>query len=106
MKYEASDNLALALEAYGTIDRLGSSGNASESARAIGDLNQHRFGPVAYYTWNRPTAAGAKDDDDKANGGKDDDDDGGSVSLGVGVLFGLNENTPDTTLKTGLEFEF
>ncbi len=108
IKYDASENLAFAVEAYGTIDRLGNSGNASEAARAIGDQDQHRIGPAVYYTFKRPEAASAKDDDD-GNGddnGADDDDEGGSITLCVGVLFGLNEDTPDTTLKTGLEVEF
>ena len=37
---------------------------------------------------------------------EDDDDEGTSVTIGTGVLFGLNENTPDTPLKLGVEIEF
>lgn len=97
LKYEASENLALAVEAYGTIDRLGNSGNASETTLAIGDQNQHRVGPAAYYTFKGPAKSGAKDDDS---------DVGGSVTVGGGVLFGANENTPDTTIKLGIEVEY
>ncbi len=107
LKYEASEAWAVALEAYGTIDRLGNSGNPSEAAVAIGDQDQHRIGPVAYYTFKRDRMApvtgmklGA------ASEGDDDDDEGTSVTIGTGVLFGLNENTPDTTLKLGVEIEF
>lgn len=105
VKYDATETFALALEAYGTIDRLGDSGNATEAAKAIGDQDQHRIGPAAYYTFKGPAKASAKDDDDGA-GGDDDDDEGGNVTVGAGVLFGLNDNTPDTTIKTGLEVEF
>lgn len=109
LKYEASEAWAVALEAYGTIDRLGNSGTPSEAAVAIGDQDQHRIGPVAYYTFKRDRmapvtsmklGAGGEDEDD------DDDDEGTSMTIGTGVLFGLNENTPDTTLKLGVEIEF
>ncbi|MFA9443637.1 MAG: hypothetical protein ACERIG_08560, partial [Hyphomicrobium sp.] len=69
----------------------------------------HRIGPVAYYTFKRDRmapvtsmklGAGSEDEED------DDDDEGTSVTIGTGVLFGLNENTPDTTLKLGVEIEF
>jgi hypothetical protein len=36
----------------------------------------------------------------------DGDDKGKSLRIGTGVLFGLNENTPDTTLKLVVEIEF
>lgn len=102
LKYEASKRLAVAVEAYGTIDRIGDSGTASETAIAIGDQDQHRIGPAVYLTFDGPAKPSAKDDDDGDGG---DDDDGG-VTLGLGVLFGLNDDTPDTTVKTGLEVEF
>ncbi len=103
IKYDATDNFALAVEAYGTIDRIGNSGNATDSAKEIGDQDQHRIGPVVYYTFNGPEKAGAKDDDGEAGG---DDDEGGGVTVSAGVLFGLNDNTADTTVKTGLEVGF
>lgn len=105
VKYDATENFALAVEAYGAIDRLGNSGNAPEAALEIGDQDQHRIGPAAYYTFKGPAKASAKDDDDGA-GGDDDDDEGGAVTISGGVLFGLNDDTPDTTIKTGLEVEF
>lgn len=110
LRYEASESLALTLEAYGTIDRIGDSGNASEAAREIGDQDQHRIGPAAYYTFKRREMPNGRDDDDKsgidAQSGDDDDDEGGSLTVGAGVLFGLNDNTPDTTVKTSVEVEF
>ena len=117
-KHKYSETLSLALEAYGTIDRLGNSGTRGESAQLFGDFNQHRIGPVAYFTLSpgeHASKAGArslaKDDDDKGGGkgggDKDGDDDKEmSVTIGAGALFGLNENTPDVTYKLSLEIEF
>ncbi|MES9993552.1 MAG: hypothetical protein ABW098_16500, partial [Candidatus Thiodiazotropha sp.] len=65
----------LALEAYGTVDRIGDTGSVSEEAELFGDHNQHRLGPVFYYTGG-------------FGGGSSDDD--SSVSIGVGVLVGVN----------------
>ena len=41
------------------------------------------------------------DDDDGREG-----DNGVEVILGFGLLFGLNDNTPDTTFKWSVEVEF
>ena len=108
LKYEASEAWAFALEAYGTIDRIGNSGTPSEAAVAIGDQDQHRIGPVLYYTFKRDRMApvtgmklGAA-----SEGDDDDDDEGTSATLGLGFLAGLNDNTPDGTLKLSLEIEF
>lgn len=117
LKYQIDEGLALALEAYGTFDRIGHSGTRDEAAIVFGDHDQHRAGPVLYRAWR--TGSGGKagksvnlvkaaglDDDDKPEH-KDDDDDGGMlVTLGTGVLFGLNNDTPDATLKLSLEVEF
>ena len=115
LQYEASQTWALALEAYGTVDRLGNSGTRSAEAALFGSFDQHRLGPVIYYRFDptgdhpasRGKAGGAKslanDDDDgkPGTGGKE-----ASVSLGVGLLFGLNANTPNQTLKLSLEYNF
>lgn len=110
IKYQASERLALALEVYGTIDRIGSTGTPSEEALLLGDQDQHRIGPVLYYTWkcppraaSGPMKAGKGDDGAKAG---DDDDEGTSITTGLGVLFGLNGDTPDATLKLSTEVEF
>lgn len=79
----------IALEAYGTIDRLGNTGNPTEESEIFGDHDLHRLGPIAYFN--------------HVLGGKDDAQE---LSLGVGVFFGLNNDTPDTTLKWSLEYEF
>lgn len=101
LKYRWSEHIDLALEAYGTIDRVGGSGGRSDEAALFGDFDQHRLGPVIY--WNFTPAFAEKP---AAKAGDDDDADEQMVSLGVGALFGLNENTPDTTLKLSMEVVF
>ncbi len=113
VQYKFSDAWTFSLEAYGTIDRLGNSGTRSDEAILFGDHDQHRIGPVVYYTFKpggfdrvagrrtkARTKAAALDDDDT------DGDEGTSVRLGLGWLFGLNQNTADHTLKWSLEVEF
>lgn len=111
LMYQASERWALALEAYGTVDRLGSSGRPSVGAAVFGDHDQHRIGPVIYGTFGlepqRTTGRGVKgvaatDDND----GDEDGAEGAELRLGVGILFGLTENTPDSTLKWSIELEF
>ncbi len=99
-KYDFSEEFALALEAYGTVDRIGNTGTPSEEAVLFGDFNQHRIGPVFYYEMrlDKFGAGGA--------GGDDKDDEGTIARFGVGLLAGLNENTPDGTLKLSLEIDF
>jgi hypothetical protein len=89
--YGLSRDWQLALEAYGTVDRIGDTGTLSEEAELFGDHDQHRLGPVLYYTGGL---------------GGDPSDEESSLSIGVGLLVGLNDNTPDTTLKWTIEVEF
>ncbi len=89
--YVLNQDWQLALEAYGTVDRIGDTGTAGEEAQLFGDHNQHRLGPVFYYTGGL---------------GGDPSDEESSVSIGVGLLVGINDNTPDTTLKWSVEVEF
>lgn len=104
VEYMFSDAWSLAVESYGTVERIGNSGHRSEEQRAFGDFNQHRIGPVLYYAYNlgdigyrKPTwAAGA--------GG--DDEEGSTLTVGLGLLAGLNENTPDGTLKLSVEVDY
>jgi hypothetical protein len=99
LKYHWSDSIDVALETYGTIERVGGRGGRSEEAALFGDFDQHRIGPVVY--WNFDPGLG-----DTASVADDDDDDEKPVSLGLGALFGLNSNTPATTLKLSLEVYF
>lgn len=115
IKYDFNPSWALALEGYGTFDRIGNSGRPNEGALLFGDHDQHRAGPVVYHEWRTGGGAGrvpsriskvADVDDDKGAGHDDEDEDGVLMRLGTGVLFGLNDSTPDTTLKLSLEMEF
>jgi hypothetical protein len=82
-----SETWTLTVEAYGTIDRIFGSGNPSESDLLFGDFDQHRIGPILYYNF-KPAP------------------DGPEVAIGSGILAGLNNNTPDATLKLSVEVEF
>lgn len=116
VKYDFNPSWALALEAYGTFDRIGNSGGPDEGAQLFGDHDQHRAGPIVYREWrvgggrDGPKSQGAKvaglDDDAGAKGKDDDDEEGVLMRVGTGVLFGLNDNTPDATLKLSFEAEF
>lgn len=107
--YEFSKSWTLALEAYGTFDRLGNTGARSEASEIFGDFNQHRIGPIAYYTIF-PGGRGTGDDiarkAAKLSEGGESDDKELSVTVGAGALFGLNENTPDTTYKLSVEIDY
>lgn len=107
VKYDVSETWGLAAEAYGTFDRLGGSGEPSESERLIGDQNQHRIGPVVYYTGKTgPLPKPANAANNNGASPEDDDGEGATYVMSAGVLLGLNENTPDTTIKWGVEVEF
>jgi hypothetical protein len=104
--YEMNDRLTLAVESYGLVKRLGSSGSPGDGALAFGDQDHYRLGPVAYYTFKRSAheshamKLGNSDDDEEG------EDDGGGVTMNLGVLLGLNDDTPGTTLKWGLSAGF
>jgi hypothetical protein len=87
--YDLSPALDVGIEAYGTLERLWPSGTRSEEARLFGDHDLHRLGPSAYY---QHIFAGG--------------DDQQVLSIGLGLFFGVNENTPDYTFKWSVEFEF
>jgi hypothetical protein len=84
-----SERWVLAIEAYGTTERIGGAGRPGEEAIIFGDHDLHRLGPIAYYQH----AIG-------------DGEDGAELSLGVGIFVGLNDNTPDGTFKLSIEYEF
>ncbi len=86
LAFALSESWSLALEGYGTVERLGSTGHPSDAAELLGDFNQHRLGPVLYYTHDF--------------GGESD------LALGVGLLAGLNDDTADHTLKVSIEVDF
>lgn len=110
VSYQANENWMFTIEAYGTVDRIGNSGTPGEEREAFGDHDQHRAGPIIYYAFspgsNRPVSPSGLGAAEGEDGDNDEDDDEVEVTLGVGMLFGLNENTPDQTLKWSLEIEF
>jgi hypothetical protein len=101
LMYTFSPAWSLALEGYGTVERIGSTGHPSESAQLFGDFDQHRLGPVVYFTYpfNGAAAGGASPADA-------DDDEGTSLDIGLGLLAGLNGDTSDLTLKLSIEVDF
>lgn len=106
--YQATGTWAFAVEAYGTVDRLGSSGRRGEEALLFGDHDQHRLGPIVYYTLDTPSprprlGLPALEDGDDDNAGETE---AASLNIGLGWFFGLNANTPDHTLKWSIEYAF
>lgn len=93
-----SESFAVALEAYGSIERIGGRGGRSDDAQLFGDFDQHRIGPVLYWSWI-PGGEGSH----THPFGRDRDSE---VTLGVGTLFGLNDDTPTASLKLSMEVEF
>jgi hypothetical protein len=112
LEYEVSRNWGVALEAYGTFDRLGDTGTPGENRALFGDFDQHRAGAVVYYTFfpdeNRALSHLAKGGSGAVSLSNDagEDEKELSVAIGTGVLFGLNENTPDLTYKLSVEVEY
>jgi hypothetical protein len=104
--YEISTTWSLSLEGYGTIDRIGDSGTRSEEARLFGDHDQHRLGPIVYYKTQTDWQPRAFLSGHTAALSDDKDDETASLLVGLGLLFGLNDDTPDTTLKWTVEVEF
>ncbi|MCH9807631.1 MAG: hypothetical protein K0U74_07865 [Alphaproteobacteria bacterium] len=109
VSYQVNESWMFTLEGYGTFDRLGNSGTPGDEREAFGDHDQHRAGPIIYYSFSpgsRSSTAGATTAIADGEDSDDSDEDEVEVTLGVGMLFGLNDNTPDQTLKWSLEVEF
>ena len=103
-----SENWALALEGYGTIERLGKTGHPSEAALLFGDFDQHRIGPVLYYTYSfngrRGGQSVSRDSGLLSDAGGEAEST--QLTIGFGLLHGLNGNTPDHTFKLSIEVDF
>jgi hypothetical protein len=105
--YSFSESWFLALEGYGTLERLGSTGHPSAAAELLGDFNQHRVGPVLYYKRDFGGARHDRSTDDLAPGfGAGEEAERTTLSVGIGLLAGMNDDTADTTLKLSIEVEF
>jgi hypothetical protein len=101
LKYHWSDSIDFALETYGTIERVGGRGRAKRRGRVV-----RRFRPASHWPGGLlelRSGLGAPRMHLKATTTATMKS---PVSLGVGALFGLNSNTPATTLKLSLEVFF
>jgi hypothetical protein len=106
LMYRFSGSWSLALEGYGTVERLGNTGHPSEAAERFGDFDQHRLGGILYYTYDfggppRFSASGSASSSDAG-----EEDERANLTVGFGLLEGLNKDTPDHTLKLSIEVQF
>jgi hypothetical protein len=108
LAYEFSESWSLALEGYGTVERLGNSGRPSDSAQLFGDFDQHRAGAVLYYTYAFEGAQriGQTMQGSALQSDAFEEEEERSLTIGLGLLEGLNGNTPDHTLKLSIEIQF
>jgi hypothetical protein len=97
-----SDRWSIALEGYGTLERFGNSGNASTAADYFGDSNQHRLGPVVYFSH----ALQGGDARISATQLGQQAEENTTLTIGLGLLQGLNSETADHTLKLSVEVDF
>jgi hypothetical protein len=106
LAYSFSERWSLAFEGYGTIERVAHSGR-STSAQLLGDFDQHRAGAVLYRTYelgrSQPRGSTSLT---SSPGDITGTDEGASLAIGIGWLAGLNQNTPDHTLKLSIEVNF
>lgn len=107
LMYKFTPTWALALEGYGTVERIGNTGTPAEATRLFGDFDQHRIGTVLYYSYefagtSRVAAGEASAALSDAGAG----DEGRSLTIGLGLLAGLNNETPDHTIKLSIEVHF
>ncbi len=107
LAYRFSERWALAFEGYGTIERLANSRHPSVSAQLLGDFDQHRAGAVLYHTYEFGRSHGRQSTPSELPPGDitGTDDDVG-LTIGIGLLAGLNQDTPDYTLKLSIEVDF
>jgi hypothetical protein len=105
LMYKFSPSWALAVEGYGTVERIGDTGNPSQAVRLFGDFDQHRLGAVLYYSHefeSAPRVATSPASALDAEGSEE----GRSMTIGLGLLEGLNDDTPDHTIKLSVEVHF
>jgi hypothetical protein len=98
-----SDRWSMALEGYGTVERAGDSGNPSPAANYFGDSDQHRIGPVVYFSH---VVAGNTRTLRPSHSASGTEESGAELTIGLGLFEGLNSNTADHTLKLSIEVDF
>jgi hypothetical protein len=107
LMYRFSGSWSLAFEGYGTVERLAGSGHPSAAAEIFGDFDQHRAGGVLYYTHDFGRSSRVERTTSESPVLSDaGEDESASLTVGIGLLEGLNENTPDHTLKLSIEVQF
>lgn len=106
LAFALSESWSLALEGYGTVERLGTTGHPSDAAELLGDFNQHRLGPVMYYTHDLRGARSERSIGESALPSGAGEAASTTLSVGVGLLAGLNDDTADHTLKLSIEIDF
>lgn len=107
LAYSFSERWLLALEGYGTVERMTDSGHPAVSAQLFGDFDQHRAGAVLYHTYDLGSSRHKESTPSSSSpSGLGDNDDDMRLTIGFGLLGGLNEKTPDHTLKLSIEVDF
>jgi hypothetical protein len=98
VKFPLAGNVSFGAEAFGEIEDITNAPSFDET--------ELRVGPALFFAFG-------DDDDDDAKGGDDDDDKSlrtaakePEIGLGLGLLFGATDATPDMTLKWDLEVAF
>jgi hypothetical protein len=97
VRFPITEKIGLGAEAFGEIEDIGNTPDFEDT--------ELRVGPMLYVSFG---------DKDEKKGKGDDDDDKGSkagskepeIELGMGVLFGATDATPDVTVKWDLEVAF
>jgi hypothetical protein len=95
LKYSLPRNWSLALEMFGNIEDLANSGSFNDQ--------NHSIGPVLYYTFGKgnETEEGKRNRENEAA-----DESESSLTVGLGLQFGLTEATSKTALKLNAQLEF
>lgn len=97
VRYQMTERFGFGVEGYGS--------HKDYDAEDEDDTNEHKVGPVFYFSTEldrRHEQVSLKDDDD----GKEDEEEGMELEAQFGVLFGTNDDTADVTFKWGLELDF
>lgn len=97
-----SERWSIALEGYGTIERVGNSGSPSFESSYFGDSNQHRLGPVVYFN-HAFQDGGSRSSSTRL---ADTEEERTTLTIGLGLLEGLNSDTAEHTLKLSVEVDF
>lgn len=96
VRYQMTSSFGLGIEGYGS--------HKDFKEEDEDDLNEHKIGPVLYYSRElepRHQKTSLKDNDDD-----EDEEEGMELEGQFGVLFGTNDDTADVTFKWNIGLEF